>query len=280
MDTMPYLGFPIYPVHQMIPITYMDITTQEQVDKCILTSSVGQVGKNRRQSDIPMIVDTCPFRPFDRNRESLFYLKKYLNVNFTIPYNAKYYYEIRSYQYDMSIGVSTFDNGSWVGWDDAIEYAYLVDDELPNDNPYLNLDTVAKQAIAFEAIGYENDLEVTVMLSTQVVIGFRNVLLRTQCLWFDINFSLQFADCDGSTTWNHVAYPIYTPPGLPLPEDQYHHPRLDFVNTKERPIPPFISWFPFREGINVFYYCYPGCLVVFNDTLQNTYDFDFANMIQ
>eukprot|EP00835_Amoeboradix_gromovi_P003666 NODE_251_length_12882_cov_0.075334.p6 type:complete len:281 gc:universal NODE_251_length_12882_cov_0.075334:9345-10187(+) len=280
MDTMKYLGFPVYPVHQIIPINWMDIQTTNAPTKCILSSESGVLGKNRSSTDIPLVIGECPFRPFKKKRESLFYLKKYINRDFNLSWDAKYYYEIRSYEHDMSLGVSLKSDKTWIPWNDGVEYAYLVDDELPNDSPYLSMDTVRKKAIAYEAFGYETELESTLFRTTRVAISFRNILMNTQCLWFDNGLVMHFEDCDTGNSFSAVSYPIYNPPGLSRAADEYHNPRLDLINSKERVIPPYIAWFPFRQGTNVFYVCFPGCLIVNNDTNNSYHDFDFNNILQ
>ena len=280
---MKYLGFPFYPVHQIVPNTYFNldiIHIPYAPSPCILSGGDGVQGRNRSVSDIPLYVGDCPFRPFASPMESIFYLKKYLNPNQQSPMDTKYYYEIRSYAHGMSLGVSTEENGTWVPWDDSIEYAYLVDEELPNDSPYLNPDTDLKKSISWEFFGWETELEYTQPQGSLALTGFRNLLLVTQCVWFDSDNILVFRGCGNLMGWGHVALPVYTPPGIPYAADEIHHPRLDLINTNARAIPPYVGWWPFREGINVYYTCYEGCLVVYNDTMQVTHDFDFDNLIQ
>ena len=279
MDTMRYLGFPYYPVHQIFPIDQVDVMIINSVQSCLLIEGNGVNGKNRQSGDKSMKIGSCPFRPFTKARESLFYMKKYLNADYVLATDPKYFYEIRSYELDMSIGVSLNEDNTWIPWPDTMEYAYLVDRELPNTSPSLKLDTTVKKSIAYEAFAYGEDLDGTVNQASLASIRFRNMLLKTQCLWYDGNGILNFQECEELFGWTHVAFPIYNPPGLPLNEDEYRHPRLDYVNTKELVIPPYISWFPFRNGINVYYTCYAGCLIIQNDTLQHNYDFDFGNMI-
>eukprot|EP00834_Sanchytrium_tribonematis_P003730 NODE_154_length_15322_cov_0.584510.p10 type:complete len:280 gc:universal NODE_154_length_15322_cov_0.584510:11875-12714(+) len=273
MDTMPFLGFPVYPVQQFFTQDYMDfINVAPQL--CLSSTESGVHGKSRSNKDIALKLDECPFRPFGRKRNTLFYLKKYLNGNSISSMDPKYIYEIRSYEHDMSVGVSLNDDGTWVAWNDNQEYAYLVDRELPNDSATIKIDTIEKQSIAFEAIGFENDLNVVLTMSPEILMGFRSLLLRTQCFYLDQNNYGMFADCNQGTVWTSIALPIYNPPGMVINKNRNYDKRLNYVNTKERPIPPFITGFPFRNGINIFYNAFPGCLVIATDTNGTWYDFD------